>query len=54
MFEQIRSNKRKSALLIVGFAVFVALIGGVVGYLIGGGPTSSIIALVIAACMAFG
>ena len=54
MFEQIRSNKRKSALLIVGFAVFVALIGGVVGYLIGGGPTSSIIALVIAAGMAFG
>ena len=54
MFERIRSNKRKSALLIVGFAVFVALIGGVVGYLIGGGPTSSIIALVIAACMAFG
>lgn len=53
MFEQIRSNKRKSALLIVGFALFVALIGGVVGYLIGGGPTSSIIALVIAAGMAF-
>ncbi|MFM8856052.1 MAG: M48 family metallopeptidase [Actinomycetota bacterium] len=54
MFEQIRSNKRKSALLIVGFAVFVALIGAVVGYLVGGGVTSSIIALVIAAAMAFG
>lgn len=54
MFEQIRSNKRKSALLIVGFAVFVALIGAVVGYLIGGGATSSVIALVIAAVMAFG
>jgi len=54
MFEQIRSNKRKSALLIVGFAVFVALIGAVVGYLIGGGVTSSVIALVIAAVMAFG
>ncbi|MEN9801141.1 MAG: putative protease HtpX [Actinomycetota bacterium] len=54
MFEQIRSNKRKSALLIAGFAVFVALIGAVVGYLIGGGVTSSVIALVIAAAMAFG
>ena len=54
MFEQIRSNKRKSALLIVGFGVFVALIGAVVGYLIGGGATSSVIALVIAAVMAFG
>lgn len=54
MFEQIRSNKRKSALLIVGFALFVAFIGAVVGYLIGGGVTSSVIALVIASLMAFG
>jgi heat shock protein HtpX len=54
MFEQIRSNKRKSALLVVGFATFVALIGAVVGYLIGGGATSSIIALVIAGALALG
>lgn len=54
MFEQIRSNKRKSALLITGFAVFVAVIGAIVGYLIGGGPTSTIIALVIAGAMAVG
>ena len=54
MFEQIKSNKRKSALLIFGFAVFVALIGAIVGYLIGGGVTSSVIALLIAAVMAFG
>lgn len=48
MFEQIRSNKRKSALLVLGFAVFVGLIGLVVGYLVGGGPTSMIVALVVA------
>lgn len=54
MFEQIRSNKRRSALLIIGFAVFVAAIGAIVGYLIGGGPTSTVIALCIAGAMAFG
>ncbi len=54
MFEQIRSNKRKSALLVFGFAVFVALIGAVVGYLVGGGATSTLIALVIAGAMAVG
>jgi len=54
MFEQIRSNKRRSALLVTGFAVFVALVGAAVGYLVGGGPTSTIVALVIAGSLAFG
>lgn len=54
MFEEIRSNKRKSALLVAGFAIFVAVVGAVVGYLIGGGPTSTLIALAIAGAMAFG
>ena len=37
-----------------GFAVFVALVGAAVGYLVGGGPTSTIVALVIAGSLAFG
>ncbi len=39
--------------LIFGFVVLVVLVGVAIGYLIGGGPTASIIALVIAAVMAF-
>jgi heat shock protein HtpX len=39
--------------LIFGFVVLVVLVGVAIGYLIGGGPTASVIALVIAAVMAF-
>ena len=39
--------------LIFGFVVLVVLVGIAIGYLIGGGPTASVIALVIAAVMAF-
>jgi heat shock protein HtpX len=39
--------------LIFGFVVLVVLVGVAIGYLIGGGPTASVIALVIAATMAF-
>lgn len=39
--------------LIFGFVVLVVLVGVAIGYLIGGGPTVSAIALVIAAVMAF-
>lgn len=53
MFEQIRSNKRRSVLLILGFSAFVVAVGVVVGYLIGGGPAPTIVALVVAAVMAF-
>ena len=53
MYEQIASNKRRSAALIFGFALLVVLVGVVVGQLIGGGPMASIVALVIAAVMAF-
>lgn len=54
MFEQIRSNKRRSFLLILGFSAFVVVVGVVVGYLVGGGPLPTIIALAIAAFMAVG
>jgi heat shock protein HtpX len=53
VYEQIASNKRRSAALIFGFALLVVLVGVVVGQLIGGGPMASIVALVIAAVMAF-
>lgn len=53
MYEQIASNKRRSAALIFGFVILLVLVGVVVGQLIGGGPTASIVALVIAAVMAF-
>ena len=39
--------------LIFGFVVLVVLVGVAIGYLIGGGPTASVIALAIAAVMAF-
>jgi heat shock protein HtpX len=53
VYEQIASNKRRSAALIFGFVLLVILVGVVVGQLIGGGPMASIVALVIAAVMAF-
>ena len=53
MYEQIASNKRRSAALIFGFVLLVVLVGVVIGQLIGGGPMASIVALAIAAVMAF-
>jgi heat shock protein HtpX len=54
MYDQIRSNKRRSALLIVGFVAVLALVGAAVGLLIGGGVVPTIVALVIGAVVAFG
>lgn len=53
MFDEIRSNKRRSVALIATFVVITLAIGVVVGVLIGGGPVPSMIALVIASVMAF-
>jgi heat shock protein HtpX len=53
MFELIRSNKRRSALLIAGFVVVAALVGLAVGYVAGFGPAGSLVALVLAAVIAF-
>ncbi len=53
MFEEIRSNKRRSALIVVGFVVFVALVGTAVGYLIGGGPVTLAVAIAVAGATAF-
>jgi heat shock protein HtpX len=53
MFEQIRTNKRRSALLIASFVVVLVLVGALVGWLVGNGPVFTIIALVISAAIAF-
>ena len=53
MFEEIRSNKRRSVALVVGFVVFVVAVGAAVGYLIGGGPVTLVVSLLIAGVVAF-
>ena len=54
MHELIRSNKRRSALVIVVFcAVFVA-IGWIVGLTVGGGWTLTVIALVLSLVLSVG
>jgi heat shock protein HtpX len=53
MFDQIRSNKRRSALLIASFIVILVLVGALVGWLIGNGPVFTIVALVISGAIAF-
>lgn len=54
MYDLIRSNKRRSALLVVGFVAVLALVGAAVGYLVGGGAAPTVVALVIGALVAFG
>jgi heat shock protein HtpX len=53
MFELIRANKRRSVGLIAGFVAVAVLIGLAAGYLTGFGWAGSVIALVIAAGLAF-
>jgi heat shock protein HtpX len=53
VYEQIASNKRRSALLIIGFALLVALVVVAVNFLIGGGVVGFIIAAVIAITVSF-
>lgn len=53
MYELIRSNKRRSVLLVAGFVVVVAVVGAAFGVLIGNGPFATVVALVIAAVIAF-
>jgi heat shock protein HtpX len=53
MFELIRSNKRRSVALVFGFVLVAVAVGAAAGYLAGFGPIGMVIALVIAAAMAF-
>jgi heat shock protein HtpX len=48
VYEQIASNKRRSALLIIGFGLLVGLVVFAINYLIGGGLIGFAIAAVIA------
>ena len=48
MYDQVTSNKRRSWLIIAGFALFVALVALAFAYLVGGGPIGFVVALVIA------
>lgn len=52
MFEEIRSNKRRSVLLVTSFVVFVVIVGAAVGYLIGGGPVTLLISVLVAGATA--
>ena len=53
MYEQVSSNKRRSAALIAGFVLFVALVVAAFDYILGGGVWGLAIALPIAAGAAF-
>lgn len=53
MFQEIRSNKRRSVLLVFVFVCFVVLVGAAVGYLIGGGAITLIVSVVVAGVTAF-
>ncbi len=53
MFELIRANKQRSALLIAGFVVILVIVGAAFGLVIGYGIVGTVIALVFAGAMAF-
>ena len=53
MFELIKANKRRSALLILGFVVLLSLAGWAFGILLGAGPTGAIIVFVAFGVMVF-
>src|SRR5215211_6449295 len=52
MFELVRSNKRRSALLVGGFVVIVVVIGAFIGYIAGFGPWGLAVAIVVSAGVA--
>ncbi|MEY2582091.1 MAG: heat shock protein HtpX [Ilumatobacteraceae bacterium] len=53
MFELIKANKRRSALLIFCFVVLLSLVGAAFGVLFGAGPWGTVIAFVLSGAMAF-
>ncbi|HSD48803.1 MAG TPA: M48 family metalloprotease [Actinomycetota bacterium] len=54
MYEQIASNKRRTALLVLGAVVFLALVGYVIGVMTSSGPVALALALVVAVVMSVG
>jgi heat shock protein HtpX len=53
VYEQIASNKRRSALLIIGFGLLVGLVVFAINYLIGGGLIGFAIAAIIAIALSW-
>ncbi len=53
MFELIRSNKRRSVALVVGFVLVVVLVGAAIGVVVGNGIAFTLGALVFSGVMAF-
>lgn len=53
MYDLIRSNKRRSVLLMAGFMIVLTLVGAAFGLVFGNGIAFSLIALVIGAVIAF-
>lgn len=53
MFELIRSNKRRSMLLVAGFIVVVALVGAAIGTIVGNGLVFTLVAIVFSGVIAF-
>ena len=53
MFELIRSNKRRSMLLVAGFILVVALVGAAIGAIVGNGLAFTLVALVFSGAIAF-
>jgi heat shock protein HtpX len=53
VYEQIASNKRRSALLIIGFGLLVGLVVFAINYLIGGGLIGFAIAVIIAIALSW-
>ena len=53
MFELIRSNKRRSVLLVVGFVGFIVLVGAAIGAIVGNAIVFTIVALVVSGAVAF-
>ncbi len=53
MFELIRSNKRRSVLLVAGFVGFVVLVGAAIGAIVGNAVVFTIVALVFSGVVAF-
>jgi len=53
MFELIRSNKRRSMLLVAGFILVVALVGAAIGAIVGNGLVFTLVALAFSGVVAF-
>ena len=53
MFELIRSNKRRSMLLVAGFILVVGLVGAAIGAVVGNGLVFTLVALVFSGVIAF-